>query len=85
MVTKPDFKEMTKHIGPKRDSKQLALRKQLLAKGMLCRDCHRYLARSHYSVCKRCYEKRIQRFLKTGGVYVLTPKMHRQIEKELRE
>ncbi len=90
--SKPDFKELTKHIGAKRAERSKAaaanrkpsLKKQMLTKGVLCKDCHRYLARFHYSVCKRCYEKRVKRFLKSGGVYVLTPAMHRKLERELR-
>ncbi len=92
---KPNFKELTKHITARgKDlellapthvpSKESSLRKQLITEGVLCKDCHRYLARVHYSVCKRCYDKRIQTLRKTGGVAVLTPKLMTKIEQDLR-
>ncbi|MDH2900049.1 MAG: hypothetical protein PXY39_03680 [archaeon] len=90
---KPNFKELTKNIVSGRSyrqsssrrihSKDNSLRKQLLATGVLCKDCHRYLARSHYSVCKRCYNKRIQRLVRSGGIVTLTPKVQEKIDQEL--
>lgn len=62
----------------------LSLRKELLAKGILCKDCRKYLAREHYSVCEKCYKRRIGKLVKSGGMRVLTPKVQRQLEIELR-
>ena len=61
-----------------------SLRKELLTKGILCKDCHRYLAREHYSVCEKCYKNRIEKLVKSGGMRVLTSKVQRQLEAELR-
>lgn|SRR5487761_1249149 len=61
-----------------------SLRKELLTKGILCKDCHRYLSRERYSVCEKCYKKRIEKLVKSGGIRVLTPKVEEQVEIELR-
>lgn len=80
--------EVTKHIGRERSEKKrsnaTSLKTQFIKKGLLCKDCKRYMAQAHYSVCKRCYEKRVQKLLKNGGVYILTPKIYKQLERELR-
>ncbi len=81
--------EVTKHITRERSNKNKLpnagnLKTQFIKKGLLCKDCKRYMAQAHYSVCKRCYEKRVQKLLKNGGVYILTPKIHKQLERELR-
>lgn len=84
--------EITKHITRERSerhrgsrlSKPASLKSQFISGGLLCKDCRRYMARAHYSVCKKCYEKRVQKLLKNGGVYVLTPKIYKQLERELR-
>jgi hypothetical protein len=83
--------ELTKHITREHSQKKsklsnpmVNLKTQFITKGLLCKDCKRYMARAHYSVCKRCYQKRVQKLLKNGGVYILTPKIHKQLERELR-
>jgi hypothetical protein len=61
-----------------------SLRRNFISSGMLCKDCHRYMARTHYSVCKLCFQKRVRKFVKSGGFYVLTDKARKQLEDELR-
>jgi hypothetical protein len=60
------------------------LKRNFISQGMLCKDCNRYLARTHYSVCKTCYQKRVKRFAESGGFYVLTDRARQQLEDELR-
>lgn len=98
MNKKTDYRELTKNIfsNKKENRKQEmltkhhtrlanipSLRKELLATGILCKDCHKYLAREHYSVCEKCYKKRIEKLAKSGGMRTLTPRLQKQLEKEL--
>lgn len=61
-----------------------SLREELLTKGILCKDCHKYLARAHYSVCEKCCKNRMEKLVKSGGMRVLTHELKKQLEKELR-
>ena len=35
-----------------------------------CKDCKERPARVPYSVCEECYQRRIRKFLKSGGFYI---------------
>src|SRR5487761_793496 len=99
MNKKTDYKELTKNIFSNKKQKRgeempsrpwtilgadsPTLRRELLTKGILCKDCHKYLAREHYSVCEKCYKKRIEKLVKSGGMRTLTPRLQKQLEKEL--
>lgn len=65
-------------------SNSLSLRKKFLTQGILCKDCHKYLAREHYSICEKCYKHRIEKLVRSGGMRVLTPKVQKELESELR-
>lgn len=99
MNKKTDYRELTKNIFSNKKQKRgeempskpwtilgadsPTLRRELLTKGILCKDCHKYLAREHYSVCEKCYKKRIEKLVKSGGMRTLTPRLQKQLEKEL--
>jgi hypothetical protein len=99
MKPKADYRELTKNIFSNKKQKRREelptkhwtilgantpnLRRDLLTKGILCKDCHKYLAREHYSVCEKCYKKRIEKLVKSGGMRTLTPRLQKELEKEL--
>lgn len=86
MTQRVDYVELTKNIGWKRSvkSETLSLRGHFIRSGVLCKDCKKYVARVRHSVCTRCYDRRVQKLLKSGGVYVLTRKTEKQIRREFR-
>ncbi|MDH2902040.1 MAG: hypothetical protein PXY39_13810 [archaeon] len=77
---------LTKHSTASKSSSgnSPSLRKKFLSQGILCKDCHKYLAREHYSICDKCYKHRIQKLVRSGGMRVLTHKVQKQLEAELR-
>lgn len=66
-------------------SKVMRTRKQFSARGLMCKECHKSVAQTRFSLCSQCYHKRVTQFQTSGGLYILTESSYNKLKSELRD
>lgn len=83
-----DLKELSRNIRLKKikktASKVVRPIKEFSARGLMCKECHKFVAQTRYSLCSQCYHKRVNEFQTSGGLYILTESSYNKLKSELR-